>query len=69
MKFYERKDCRLCKSTKLRQRSAIYVTIVMSILLFGSETWGCKEDLLDKGLNKESVKLYLELVSDIEDLY
>ena len=25
--------------------------------------------VLDKGLNKESVKLYLELVSDIEDLY
>ena len=38
----------LCKRTKLSQRSAIYVTIVMSILLFGSETWGCKENLLKK---------------------
>ena len=36
------------KKTKIKQRSAIYVTIVISILLFGSETWGCREDLLSK---------------------
>jgi hypothetical protein len=38
----------ISKRTKLKQRSAIYVTIVVTILLFGSETWGCREDLISK---------------------
>ena len=46
--FAKLKKTLLCKRTKLIQRSAIYVVIVLSILLYGSETWACREDLLRK---------------------
>jgi exonuclease III len=36
------------KRTELKQRTAIYVTIVISILLFGSEIWSLREDLIKK---------------------
>ena len=38
------KSRRVC----LRKRSAIYVVTVLTILLFGSESWACREDLLQK---------------------
>jgi hypothetical protein len=36
------------KRTHIKQRSAIYATIVLSILLYGGEYWAMREDLLQK---------------------
>ena len=36
------------RKIKLEERSAIYVVIVVSILLFGSESWSLRKDLLHK---------------------
>ena len=46
--FANLKSILTSKRTELKKRSAIYVSIVVTILLFGSETWGCREDLIRK---------------------
>ena len=46
--FAKLKKTLLSKRTNLKERSAIYVVIVLSILLYGSETWGLTKQLLRK---------------------
>jgi len=36
------------KSTKIKQRAAIYAAIVLSILTYGAECWSLREDLIQK---------------------